>query len=69
MFHTLSDVQRGEAVPLQQYIDNRDGHLCVGLKSITYAVGWYNIEPRETFSWRSTVGPEETLNTPPGLTD
>ena len=63
----LSDVQRGESVSLQQYIDNRDGHLCIGLKSITFAVGWYNIEQGETFSWRSTGGPEETLNIPPGL--
>ena len=63
----LSDVQRGEAVPLQQYIYNRDGHLYIGLKSITFAVGWYNIEQGETFSWRSSGGPEETLNIPPGL--
>ena len=67
MFHTLSDVQRGEPVPLQQCIDNRDGHLYIGLKSITFAVGWYNIEQGETFSWRSTGGKEETLNIPPGL--
>lgn len=67
MFHTLSDVQRGEAVPLQQYIDNRDGRLYIGLKSITFAVGWYNIEQRETFSWRSTGRSEETLNIWPGL--
>ena len=67
MFHMLSDVQRGEAVPLQQYIDNRDGDLYNGLKSITFAVGWYNIEQGETFSWRSTGGSEETLNIPPGL--
>jgi len=67
MFHTLSDVQSGGAVPLQQYIDNRDGDLYIGLKSITFAVGWYNIERGETFSWRSTGGPEETLDIPPGL--
>jgi len=67
MFHTLSDVQRGEAVHLQQYIDNRDGRLYIGLKSITFAVGWHNIEQGETFSWRSTGGAEETLNIPPGL--
>ncbi len=67
MYHTISNVQRGEAVPLQQYIDNRDGHLCIGLQSITFTVGWYNIEQGETFSWRSTGGPEETLNIPPGL--
>ena len=59
MFHTLLDVQ--------QYIDNRDGHLYIDLKSITFAVGWYNIEKGETFSWRNTGGLEETLNIPPGL--
>ena len=67
MFHTLSDVQRGEAVPLQQYIDNRDGCLYIGLKSITFAAGWYNIERGEKFSWRSTGGSEKTLSIPPGL--
>ena len=67
MFHTLSDVQRGEAVPLQRYIDNRDGRLYIGLKSIIFAAGWYNLEEGETFSWRSTGWPEETLNIPPGL--
>ena len=46
---------------------NRDGHLYIGLKLITFTVGWYNIERGETFSWRSTGGPEETLNIPPGL--
>ena len=67
MFHTLSNVQRGEAVPLQRCIDNRDGRLSVGLRSITFAAGWYNIERGEKFSWRSTGGSEETLNIPPGL--
>ena len=67
MFHTLSNVQRGEAIPLQRCIDNRDGRLSVGLRSITFAAGWYNIEHGEKFSWRSTGGPEETLNIPPGL--
>ena len=67
MFHTLSNVQRGEAIPLQRCIDNRDGRLSIGLRSITFAVGWYNIEKGETFSWRFTGGSEETLNIPPGL--
>ena len=69
MFHTLSNVQRGEAVPLQRCIDNRYGRLLVALKSITFAAGWYNIEREETFSWRSAGGgpPEETLYISPGL--
>ena len=74
MFHTLSNVQRGEAIPLLRCIDNRDGHLSIGLRSITFAAGWYNIEKGEKFSWKSTVTgsgdleqPEEYLTIPPGL--
>ena len=47
MFQRLSHVQRGESVPLQQYIDNRGGGLRVGLRSITYTVGWFNVQEGE----------------------
>ena len=73
MFHTLSNVQRGEAIPLQQYIDNRDGRLSIGLRSITFAAGWHNIEKGEKFSWKShprrgdLESPEEYITIPPGL--
>jgi len=67
MFHTISDVQRGDATRLQRYIDNRDGRLYIGLRSITFAVGWYNIEQGEKFSWRNAGGTEKTLNIEPGL--
>ena len=74
MFHTLSNVQRGEAIPLLRCIDNRDGNLSIGLRSITFTAGWYNIEKREKFSWKSTdtgrgdlEQPEEYLTIPPGL--
>ena len=67
MFHTLSNVQRGEAIPLLRCIDNRDGRLSIGLRSITFAAGWYNIEKGEKFSWKNTGGSEETLTIPPGL--
>ena len=72
MFHTLSNVQRGEAIPLLRCIDNRDGRLAIGLRSITFAAGWYNIEKGEKFSWKSTrrgdlEPPEESLTIPPGL--
>ena len=42
MFHVISDVNN--PVILQQYIDNRDGKECIGLKSFTYTLGWYNID-------------------------
>jgi len=67
MSHTISDVQRGEATRLQRCIDNCEGRLYIGLRSITFAVGWYNIEQGETFSWRSAGVAEETLDIEPGL--
>ena len=67
MFQTFSNVQKGEAMPLQQYMDNRDGGLRVGLRSITYTVGWYNIEAGESFSWKGTSGPVNITKIPPGL--
>ena len=42
MFQTLSNVQSGDAVQLQQSIENSKGNLRVGLRSISYTVGWYN---------------------------
>ena len=68
MFHTLSNVQRGEAIPLLRCIDNRDGQLAIGLRSITFAAGWYNIEKGEKFSWKNTGSAvEESLTIAPGL--
>jgi len=53
MFQTISNVQSGDAVSLQQYVDNRSGDLCVGLRSITYTVGWYNIYAGASFTKRN----------------
>ena len=41
MYHTISNIDN--TINLQQYIDNRDGNKRVGLKSFTYALGWYNL--------------------------
>ena len=41
MHHIISDIDK--TINLQQYIDNRDGDKRIGLKSITYCVGWYNV--------------------------
>lgn len=41
MYHTISNIDN--TVNLQQYIDNREGNKRVGLKSFTYAMGWYNV--------------------------
>jgi hypothetical protein len=41
MYHTISSIDK--TINLQQYIDNRDGNKRVGLKSFTYALGWYNV--------------------------
>lgn len=42
MYHTISNIDK--TINLQQYIDNRDGCKRVGLKSLTYTLGWYNLE-------------------------
>ena len=67
MFQTVTNVQTGEAVPLLETIDNRCGKLRVGLRSITYTVGWHNVEPGEAFSWREVGGSTNTVSIPPGL--
>jgi hypothetical protein len=41
MYHTISNIDN--TINLQQYIDNRDGNKRVGLKSFSYALGWYNV--------------------------
>ena len=41
MHHIISNINK--TINLQQYIDNRDGDKRIGLKCITYGVGWYNV--------------------------
>ena len=41
MHHTISNIYK--TINLQKYIDNRKGDKCIGLKSVTYGIGWYNI--------------------------
>ena len=69
MFNTLTDVQNHSAVALQQCIDNTNGGLRVGLRSITYTAGWYNVGPQEAFSWRrsGTTEVEGSFEFPPGF--
>ena len=61
LYQTLSNVQKGDAVQLQQPIDNCDGNLYVGLKSINYMVGWYNIDLTENALILWHIDPESTL--------
>ena len=69
MFLTLTNVQSGGAVSLLKYIDNRSGNVRVGLRSVTYAVGWYNVEAGESISLRSAGADARrtTTEVPPGL--
>jgi len=64
MFHTLTNVQDGAAVPLQQHIDDQNGNMWVGLRSTTYTIGWFNVGPQEAFSWRPS-GKTEIMGTIP----
>jgi len=59
-YHVLTRVEDGDAVALHQCIDNRSGDLCVGLRQITYTVGWYNVGFEEAISWRRS-GSTETV--------
>ena len=67
MFYTITNVQREEPCQLQIPINNPDGRLKVGLRSVTYAVGWYNVEEGETIVYRENGGQEKTLRVTPGL--
>jgi len=69
MFHTLTDVQSGAPVSLLRCIDNREDNLCIGLRSVSYTVGWYNVGPQESISWRPGGSTEtaETAKVTPGL--
>ena len=41
MHHKISNIDK--TINLPQIIDNRDGDIRIGLKCITYGVGWYSI--------------------------
>ena len=43
MFYNFKNVQTAQQKCLRQPIDNRDGNLRIGLRSITYTVGWYSV--------------------------
>ena len=58
----LTRVEDGGAVALQQCLDNQQGELCVGLRQVTYTVGWYNVRSEEAISWRRS-GSTETAKT------
>ena len=51
--HTLTNVQK--PCQLQNYIDNRDSTKMIGLKSITYWVGWYNVTGKQYLATKSKM--------------
>ena len=68
MFQTLMNVQSEDAMSLLVPIENRNDNLPVGLRTITYTVGWYNVELGETFSWRASSNNESRRPTRPHST-
>jgi len=42
-------------VQLQQCIGNLGGNLHISLRTLTYIVGWYNVEAGQNISWRPAV--------------
>ena len=69
MYQTITNAQNNVPIQLQESIDNRHGNLRVGLKSITYTVGWYNIQEGEYFYILTIgdVGSPRIISIPPGL--
>ena len=49
--HTLTNFQK--PFQLQNYIDNRDSTKIIGLKSIIYWVGWYNVTGKQYLATKS----------------
>lgn len=67
MFHVISN--HNQTISLQRYIDNRQSDLKVGLRSITYWIGWFNLG-REFMIWHLTndqLKTPITLKIEPGL--
>ena len=62
MYHILTNVQNNESKSLQVPIDNRRGGLKIGLRSITYTVGWFNVGENQGVSNAAS-----TKEVPPGL--
>lgn len=52
MYQTLTNIQTEKTTPLLQPIDNRSGKLMIGMRSISYTVGWYNLQNKESFGCR-----------------
>ena len=66
MFHILTNVQNGESKSLLEPIDNRRNNLRVGLRSITYTVGWFNVGENQEFRYRVS-NDIQIKQIPPGL--
>lgn len=62
LYHTITNIKD----IILQDIDNRNGNLKVGLKSITYTVGWYNVKNNE-YVLRRRRDDETRIDVPPGL--
>lgn len=68
-YHVLTGLT-GEAVALEDVIDNAGGKKCVGLREVTYVTGWHNISAslgNNTFKVRpSSAGAATTVTVPDG---
>lgn len=62
IFHTLTHIQAGKPYQLQSYIDNRESDKAVGLRSLTYWVGWYNVKGKQYIATKN-----KRIDLEPGL--
>jgi hypothetical protein len=68
MFITITNVSKGKPFTLQEPIDNTDGKMKIGIRSISMWVGWYNIYKEQTCRWGlKAAGASHKINIKPGL--
>ena len=60
--HTLTNAQLGKPCQLENYINNRGSDITIGLKSITYWIGWYNLTGKQYIATKS-----KKIDLEPGL--
>ena len=61
--HTLTNVQLRKLCQLQTYIDNGGSDKMVGLNSIKYWIGWYNITGKQYIA----ITKNKRIDLEPGL--
>ena len=69
MFLTIDDASKGKPCTLDTHLDNQQGNMKIGIRSVSWWVGWYNIYEEQKCRW-DREGQESTeIKIPAGLYD